>query len=117
LQVSADVQNTGARDGDEVVQLYLSHLGASVPVPIRSLAGIARVRLKSGERQTVSFTVTPEQLSVVDDRGKRVIEPGAFQVSLGGKQPGFKAWADATTTSTVSSPFVVTGTKTELPQR
>jgi beta-glucosidase len=117
LQVSADVQNVGSRDGDEVVQLYLSHLGASVPVPIRSLAGITRVRLKSGERQTVSFTITPEQLSVIDDRGKRLIEPGTFQLSLGGKQPGFKGWADAMTTSTVSSPFVVTGTKTELPQR
>jgi beta-glucosidase len=117
LQVSAEVQNVGPRDGDEVVQLYVSHSGASVPVPIRSLAGIKRVRLKTGERQTVSFTITPEQLSVIDDRGKRVIEPGAFQISLGGKQPGFKAWADAMTTSTVSSPFVVTGTKTELPQR
>jgi beta-glucosidase len=117
LQVSAEVQNVGPRDGDEVVQLYLSHQGASVPVPIRSLAGITRVRLKSGERQTVSFTITPEQLSVIDDRGKRLIEPGAFQISLGGKQPGFKAWADAMTTSTVSSPFVVTGTKTELPHR
>jgi beta-glucosidase len=117
LQVTAEVQNTGSRDGDEVVQLYVSHSGASVPVPIRSLAGITRVRLKTGERQNVSFTLTPEQLSVVDDRGKRMIEPGTFQISLGGKQPGFKGGADAVTTSTVSSSFVVTGTKMELPQR
>jgi beta-glucosidase len=117
FQVNADVQNIGSREGDEVVQLYLSHLGASVPVPIRSLVGITRVRLKPGEKQTVSFAITPEQLSIIDDRGKRLIEPGSFQISLGGKQPGFKDRADALTTSTVSSSFVVTGTKTELPQR
>jgi beta-glucosidase len=87
LTVSAEVQNTGQRGGDEVVQLYLSHEAASVPVPIRSLAGVRRIFLNPGEKRSVTFTVTPEQLSLIDDRGRRVIEPGAFQVSVGGGQP------------------------------
>jgi len=117
LRVSADVQNTGAREGDEVVQLYVSHTGASVPVPIRSLAGIDRVSLKPGEKRSVSFTVTPDQLSVIDDRGQRIVEPGEFQISIGGKQPGFKGYEDASTTGVVSGRFVVTGKTTELSQR
>jgi beta-glucosidase len=116
LRVTADVQNTGPREGDEVVQLYVSHSGASVPVPIRSLAGINRVSLKAGEKRSVSFTLSPDQLSVIDNHGKRIVEPGEFQVSVGGKQPGFNGYADAPTTSVVSGRFVVTG-KTELSQR
>jgi len=117
LRVSAEVQNTGAREGDEVVQVYVAHVAASVPVPIRSLGGVSRVSLKPGERRSVSFTLTPEQLSVIDDAGRRVVEPGEFLITVGGKQPGFKGHADAATTGVVSGKFVVTGKATELPQR
>jgi beta-glucosidase len=117
LTVSAEVRNAGAREGEEVVQLYVSHAAASVPVPVRSLAGVSRVSLKPGERRSVSFTLTPEQLSIIDDRGRRVVEPGEFLISVGGKQPGFKGHADAATTGTVAGRFVVTGKATELPQR
>ena len=117
LRVSAEVQNTGAREGDEVVQVYVAHVAASVPVPIRSLGGVSRISLKPGERRSVSFTLTPEQLSVIDDAGRRVAEPGEFSITVGGKQPGFKGHADAATTGVVSGKFVVTGKATELPQR
>ncbi len=117
LRVTAEVQNLGAREGDEVVQLYVSHTGASVPVPIRSLAGINRVSLKPGESRSVSFTLTPAQLSVIDDRGKRIVEPGEFQITLGGKQPGFKGYADAATTGVVTGRFSVTGKVVVLNQR
>ena len=109
LTITADVTNTGLRGGDEVVQLYLSHLGASVPVPIRSLAGIQRVFLKPGEKRTVTFSLAPEQMSVIDDQGNRVIEPGEFLISVGGKQPGFSGYADAKTTGLVTTRFSVTG--------
>jgi beta-glucosidase len=115
VRVSADVQNVGKQAGDEVVQLYVTDAAASVPVPIRSLAGIKRVFLKPGEKQTISFTLAPEQMSVIDNNGKRVIEPGEFQISVGGKQPGFTGNADAKTTSVVTSRFVVTGKVTEIP--
>jgi beta-glucosidase len=117
LTVSAEVRNAGAREGEEVVELYLSHVAASVPVPIRSLGGVSRVTLKPGERRTITFALTPEQLSVIDDGGRRVVEPGEFLVSVGGKQPGFKGRADAQTTGVVSGRFAVTGKVTELPRR
>ena len=107
VDVSVTVTNAGTRAGDEVVQLYISDVSASVPVAIRSLAGVKRLSLKPGEKQTVSFTIKPEQMSVIDNNGKRVIEPGDFLVSVGGKQPGFTGSADVTTSGTVSGTFVV----------
>jgi len=115
IRVSAEVQNVGDRPGDEVVQLYLTDVQAAVPVPIRSLAGITRVSLKAGQKQTVAFTLNPDQMTVIDDRGRRVIEPGEFLISLGGKQPGFKGSADAVTTSVVTDRFTVTGKVTSIP--
>jgi beta-glucosidase len=117
LTVSAEVRNTGGHEGDEVAQVYLSHVAASVPVPVRSLAGVSRLSLKPGESRRVSFTITPEQLSVIDDRGRRVVRPGEFLITVGGKQPGFKGHADAATTEVVTGRFSVTGKTTELPQR
>jgi beta-glucosidase len=88
LTVSVDVQNAGGRPGDEVAQLYVSNLTASVPVPIRRLAGFERIHLKEGQTKTVTFNLTPRQLSLIDDEGKRIIEPGEFQVAVSGHQPG-----------------------------
>lgn len=115
LQVTADVRNVGSVAGDEVVQLYLTDLQASVPVPVRSLAGVKRISLKPGERQSVSFTIAPWQMSVITDAGKRIIEPGRFSINVGGKQPGFTGRADAATTGVVSGRFKVTGTSLTLP--
>jgi beta-glucosidase len=102
LQVSVDVTNAGEREGDEVVQLYLTDVAASVPVPIRTLIGFERISLQRGEKRTVTFTITPRQMSLINDGGKRVIEPGAFLVSAGPGKP--------------SSQFHVTGSLTEVPE-
>lgn len=107
LKVSVNVTNTSKRDGDEVVQLYITDSQSKFPVPIRSLAGVKRVFLKAGQKQMVSFEIKPEQMSVFDDNGKRLIEPGEFVVTLGGKQPGFTGSADAKSTSVVSGSFEV----------
>jgi beta-glucosidase len=114
LTITAEVRNAGSRAGDEVAQLYLTDVVASVPVPVRSLAGVKRVFLKPGEKQTISFGLTGEQMSIIDDQGRRVIEPGAFLISIGGKQPGFKGRADASTTSVTEARFDVTGRATEI---
>lgn len=114
VTVTAEVRNVGERAGDEVVQLYVTDVAATVPVAIRSLAGVKRIFLKPGEKRDVSFTLTPQQMSLIDDRGKRVIEPGEFLVSVGGKQPGSPKRQDAQTTSVVTSQFVVTGKTHEL---
>jgi beta-glucosidase len=101
IKVSVDVKNTGARDGDEVVQLYLTDVAASAPVPIRALVGFDRISLKAGSKQTVTFTITPRQMSMIDDRGKRVIEPGEFLLRVGD----------------LSGRFQVTGNPTEVQER
>ncbi|HEX8888609.1 MAG TPA: glycoside hydrolase family 3 C-terminal domain-containing protein [Pyrinomonadaceae bacterium] len=117
VEVSADVLNTGALGGDEVVELYLTDVAATVPVPIRSLQGTSHIFLKAGEKRRVSFTLTPRQLSLINDNGKRVIEPGEFLVTIGGKQPGFTGHADAQTTGVVSGRFNVAGKVTEVQER
>jgi beta-glucosidase len=83
LKVTFDVKNTGERDGDEVAQLYLTDVAATVPVPIRTLVGFDRISLRAGEKRTVTFTITPQQMSLIDDHGNRVIEPGEFLFKVG----------------------------------
>jgi len=87
LTLSVEVQNVGQHASDEVAQLYVSDVTASVPVPIRQLQGFERIHLEPGETKRVTFTLTPRQLSLIDDEGRRVIEPGEFQVAVGGRQP------------------------------
>jgi len=117
VQISVDVQNAGDRAGDEVVQLYVTDVAASVPVPLRSLQGLHRISLKPGEKRRVSFTLTPRQLSLIDDQGKRVLEPGEFMITVGGKQAGFTGQADAVTTDVVTGRFSLTGKATEITSR
>jgi beta-glucosidase len=112
--VSVDVENTGAVAGEEVVQLYVTDVGASVPVPLRSLKGFWRGLLKPGERRTVTFTLTPRQLSLVDAQWQRLVEPGLFEISVGGKQPGFRGVSDAPTTGVATAVVEVVGQSVKL---
>jgi beta-glucosidase len=86
VKVSVDVTNSGAVDGDEVVQFYLTHPGVA-GAPIRALKGFQRVHLKKGEKKTVQFTLNDRDLSVVDEAGKRRIVPGQVDAWIGGGQP------------------------------
>jgi beta-glucosidase len=103
--VTVDVRNAGENAGEEVLQLYVTDVEASVPVPIRSLQGFKRIFLEPGAQQTVTFTLHPRQLSLIDAEWQRVVEPGVFEISVGGKQPGFSGLADATTTGVVTGRF------------
>jgi beta-glucosidase len=87
VTVSAEVENSGQVAGDEVVQLYVRDVAASEPVPRVQLAGFSRIHLAPGEKRTVQFTVTAEQMSFADEAGKWVTEPGDFEVWVGGRQP------------------------------
>jgi len=80
LDVAADVTNTGRYEADEVVELYIRGLVASVARPVRELKGFARVRLKPGEKRGVSFTLSTADLASYDAHMHLVTEPGAFQV-------------------------------------
>jgi beta-glucosidase len=87
ISVSVQVQNTGQRAGDEVVQLYVRHPGASGRVARHALEGFRRVSLKAGEKKTVTFTLTPRQLSRLDAQARRVELAEKVQVFVGGGQP------------------------------
>jgi len=90
LTVSVDVTNTGAMASDEVVQLYLSHLGVPA-APRRTLQGFQRIHLNPGEQKTVHFTLRDRALSSVDAAGQRKILPGKIALWLGGGQPSSRA--------------------------
>ena len=83
VTVKVDVANTGKRAGDEVVQLYVRDDEASVTRPLIELKRFQRVTLQPGERKTVSFELTPRDLSLWNVQMKRVVEPGTFTISAG----------------------------------
>lgn len=114
IAVSVKVTNAGDRDGEEVVQLYLTDEKASTPRPIRQLEGFKRIFLKKGESKTVAFTLEPRQFSMINDKNKQVIEPGYFTVSVGGEQPGFTGANHAETTETLSGRIKLAGKAVEI---
>jgi len=89
-KVTAIVKNTGSMDGEEVVQLYVSHQNIKGPAPLKALKGFQRIFLKVGESKTINFTLTPEQLSLISEDGKQYQPIGQITVSIGGGQPGIK---------------------------
>jgi len=109
VRVKVTVTNTGKRDGDEVVELYITDEKASTPRPIRQLEGFKRISLKAGESKEVGFTLLPRQFSIINDKDKRVIEPGYFTVTVGGKQPGFKGDLDPQCTQVLTGRIRLTG--------
>ncbi len=113
VKVAVKVTNTGKVEGDEVVQLYLADEKASTPRPIRQLEGFERVTLKPGESKDVEFVLEPRQFSIINKKDKRVIEPGYFTISVGGKQPGFKGYLDPQFTQVLTGRIRLTGK--ELP--
>jgi beta-glucosidase len=83
LVVSVDVANVGRLTADEVVQLYVRDLEASVTRPVRELKGFRRVSLAPGERRTVTFTMAAEQLAFTGVDGALLVEPGRHRVMVG----------------------------------
>jgi beta-glucosidase len=80
LSVSAEITNTGSRDADEIVQLYIHQRVASVVRPVRELKGFRRVHIRVGEHTTVTFPLTPEDLAFWNEHNQFVTEPGEFDV-------------------------------------
>jgi beta-glucosidase len=102
VRLAVNVENTGARAGDEVVQVYAAHPGAPYRVPLRALVAFRRVHLGAGERRSVAFTLGAEALAVVDTAGRRVVPPGPVVLSVGGEQPGMTGALAASTTETLT---------------
>ncbi|GGF29133.1 glycoside hydrolase family 3 N-terminal domain-containing protein [Flavobacterium limi] len=84
LKISVNVKNIGNYDGDEVVQLYINDVYSSVTTPRKTLKGFKRLFIEKGETKKVEFTLTPDELSVWNREMKRVVEPGDFEVMIGG---------------------------------
>jgi beta-glucosidase len=78
------VANTGRRAGDEIVQMYVHDRIASVTRPLRQLKGFQRITLAPGESRVVSFRVSPDMLALIDADLERVVEPGEFEILIGG---------------------------------
>jgi len=109
VKVKVTVKNTGKMTGDEVVQLYLTDEKASTPRPVRQLEGFKRITLQPGESKVVEFTLEPRQFSIINNKNKRVIEPGYFTIAVGGKQPGFKGYLDPQFTQVLTGRIRLTG--------
>jgi len=87
LAVEATVTNTGRYKSDEVVQLYLTHKGSSLVVPLFSLKGFHRISLAPGQSKVVHFTLTPQQLSLVNEEGLNVQPSDTITISVGDAVP------------------------------
>lgn len=88
ITLKVRVTNKSQRDGEEVVQLYVSHTGKTETAPLRALKGFQRIALKAGESRDLQFILSPEALSVVDKDGKPVQPTERIAISVGGGQPG-----------------------------
>ena len=77
------VSNTGQRDGDEVVQLYIHQQASSIARPVKELRGFQRIHLKAGEQRRVTFCIDREQLQYQNAQGEPVLEPGIFDIMIG----------------------------------
>lgn len=109
LTVSVQVQNSGKRDGDEVVQLYLRWGQASVPVPQWQLVGFTRATIAAGQILKLEFKVTYNQRAIWTDQW--MLEPGAFSLFAGGQQPFQQT---STGSNVLQADFLVSGTVKHL---
>ncbi len=100
LHVQVDVTNVSNKDGDEVVQLYISHPKTKSRVAIRSLKGFKRIHLKSGETKTISFEINPQDMAVLDEEKGYVLDGLPVEISVGGSQPGRKGMKSKQVVST-----------------
>ncbi|HSS98869.1 MAG TPA: fibronectin type III-like domain-contianing protein, partial [Terriglobales bacterium] len=107
LTAEVTVSNTGKREGDEVVQLYLSFPNMA-GAPLRALRGFKRIHLNAGESQKISFELKDRDLSMVTEAGEPIVAEGEYSVSIGGGQPH-------TTEASIDGKFRVKGHKT-LPE-
>lgn len=113
IVLKARVKNVGQYESDETVQLYLKDIEASVEVPKLELKGIKKVHLRPGEEIEVSFEVTARQMTLIDNDGKCILEPGNFEVFIGGSQPDERS-LKLTGTKVLKGSFTVIGKAVEL---
>lgn len=87
VNAEVTVTNTGKIKGDEIVQLYLTHLENGVDVPLYSLKGFKRITLAPGASEKVNFKITPDMMKLVNEDGKSVLNSGDIKINIGGSLP------------------------------
>lgn len=90
VKIRFKVKNTGGRAGDEVAQLYVKDVLASVTRPVMELKGFKRISLEPGDAREIEFTLFTEQLAFYDQYMKLVVEPGVFEVMVGSSSEDIK---------------------------
>ncbi len=93
IRASVNVRNAGTRKGDEVVQLYIHDRVGSVSRPLQELKGFRRITLEPGETRTVEFPVGRDQLVMLDKDMRWVVEPGQFEIRVGGASDDIRSKA------------------------
>lgn len=109
----ATVKNTGNMDAEHVTQLYLKDVEASVEIPKWQLKGFKKTFLAAGEQKKVSFVISPRDMALINEQGKRMLEPGHFEVFIGGSQPDERS-IQLTHSNVIQYSFEVTGQEVEL---
>ncbi|MBN1220064.1 MAG: glycoside hydrolase family 3 C-terminal domain-containing protein [Anaerolineae bacterium] len=107
ISISLQVANTGKCAGDEVVQLYVQDVKASVPRPIKELKGFRRISLEPSEKKTVAFILSPSQFAFYNEAMKFVVEPGTLKVMIGSSSVDIR----------LSGEFDIEGKTTEITQK
>jgi beta-glucosidase len=92
-RVTVTVTNTGKRDGEEVVQVYVRQPARDTHTPLRTLVAFKRVRVRAGKTRTVIFALPRSAFEYVNDAGASVFEAGAFTIEVGGCSPGARGLA------------------------
>jgi beta-glucosidase len=113
IECSVKVKNIGQRESEETVQLYLKDVQARVEVPKWQLRGIKKIHLNPGEEKEVTFALTPRQMALIDNEGKCILEPGIFEIYIGGSQPDERSQR-LTGTKVSKSTFEVIGDVVQL---
>lgn len=109
IDLSVEVKNTSKISGDEVVQIYVSHLDDDKgETPIRTLVNFERIHVAPGEVKTVQYKIDAEQYAIINSEGEKVFSPEDLLISIGGKQPGFKGFANTSSTDVLSKRVIIT---------
>lgn len=87
ITITVDIENTGNKAGEEVVQLYIRDVDSSVDLPKWELKGVKRVSLVPEQKINVQFEINKRTLALIDNQGKCLLEPGKFTIYVGGQQP------------------------------
>ena len=90
VKVSVDIRNSGDRPGKEVVQLYINDVVSSVTTPVKILKGFKKINLKPGQTKTITFKLGHNELSLLNEDMALVVEPGVFEVMIGGLKKSFE---------------------------